>query len=72
MQPNQEVGKQTFVKSPQIAIPHINGLIPLTQIRKFLRCDNPKIANLQIFMINPQIANLQFWRNTALSVCNQS
>ncbi len=47
-----EVGKQTFLKSPQIA----NPLIPLLQIRKFIRCANPQIANLQNFMINSQIA----------------
>jgi hypothetical protein len=52
-----EMGKLTYVKSPQIANPQILGLIPLLQIRKFLRCTSPQIANPQIFMIKPQIAN---------------
>jgi hypothetical protein len=34
---------------------NILGLISLSQIRKFLRCDSPQIANPHIFMINPQI-----------------
>jgi sorbitol-specific phosphotransferase system component IIBC len=42
--------------SPKIANPQILGLILLSQIRKFLRCVNPQIANPQIFMINPQIS----------------
>ncbi len=39
-----EVGKQTFFKSPPIL-----GLIPIRQIRKFLRCASPQIASPQIF-----------------------
>jgi hypothetical protein len=46
-----------FFKSPHIAYPQILGLIPMSQIRKFLSCANPQKANLQIFVINPQIAN---------------
>jgi hypothetical protein len=51
------VGKQSFVKSPQIANWQIFGLIPLSQIRKFVTCASPQIANSQVFMINTQIAN---------------
>jgi hypothetical protein len=44
----------------QIANPQILRIIPLLQIRKFLRSARPQIANPQFFMINPQITNLQF------------
>ncbi len=53
------MGKQTYFKRPQIANPHILGPILISQIRKFLRCANPQIENLQIFMISPQIVNPQ-------------
>jgi hypothetical protein len=36
------------ITSPQIATPKILGLIPQTQIRKFLRCVSLQIANPQI------------------------
>jgi hypothetical protein len=39
-----------FCVSPQITNPQILGLIPQLQIRKFLRCANPHIANPQIFL----------------------
>ncbi len=45
--------------SQQIANPQIFGFIPLSKIRKFLRCPSSQIANPQIFMINPQIENPQ-------------
>jgi hypothetical protein len=57
-----EVGEQTFLKSPQVANPHILSLIPLSQIRKLLRCAIPQIKNSQIFFINPQISNSQISR----------
>jgi hypothetical protein len=43
-----EVGKQTFVESPQIANPQIFGLIPLLQIRKFFSCASQQIATPQL------------------------
>jgi hypothetical protein len=49
--------KANFYKSLQIANLQILGLILLSQIRKFLRCASPQIANPQIFMINPQISS---------------
>ncbi len=53
------MGKLTFVKSPQIANPKILGLIPLSQIRKFLWCASPEVVNPQIFMNYPQILYLE-------------
>jgi hypothetical protein len=46
--------------SLQIDNHQILGLIPLVQIRKFLRCASPQISNSQIFMINPQIFMITF------------
>jgi hypothetical protein len=54
-----EPGSQTFFKGPQIANPKILGLIPLSQIRKVLRCVGSQIANQQIFINNSQIENPQ-------------
>jgi hypothetical protein len=51
-----EVGKLTFIKSPQTANPKILSLLPLSQIRKFLLCTSRQVANPQIFMIYPQIS----------------
>ncbi len=51
-----EVGKQTFFYSPQIANPKILGLIPVSEVLKFLTCAGPQIANPQIFWINSKIA----------------
>ncbi len=59
------IGKQTFVKSPQIENPQILGLIPLSQIRKFHRYASLQIENSQILMINPQIGIRKFLQNTA-------
>ncbi len=42
-----KVGTHNFF-SPQIATPKILGLIPQSQIRKFLRCVSLQIANPQI------------------------
>jgi hypothetical protein len=42
------MGKQTFLKSQQMATPQIFGLIPPSQIRKFMRCASLQIANPQI------------------------
>jgi hypothetical protein len=42
--------------SPQIANRQILGLIPLSQIRKFLRYASQQIANLPVCVINPQIS----------------
>jgi hypothetical protein len=53
-----------FYKSLQIENLQILGLILLSQIRKFLRCASPQIANPRIFMINPQIR--KFLQNYAL------
>jgi len=46
-------GRANFFVSPQLAYPQILGLIPQSQIRKFLRCASPQIAK-------PQICNVQF------------
>jgi hypothetical protein len=54
------VGKHTFKKS---ANPQILGLIPLLNIRKFLRFASPQSASPQIFVMNPQSsksANLSY------------
>jgi hypothetical protein len=57
---NRYIIHQEYVLlSPQIANPQIPGLIPLSQIRKFLRYASPQIANPQIFFINPKIATPQ-------------
>jgi hypothetical protein len=45
--------------------PQIRGIIPISQIRKFLICASLQSANLKFFMINPQIANSQFSKNNA-------
>jgi hypothetical protein len=47
------MGAQTFFVSPQLANPQIRGLLPQSQIRKFLRCASPQIAK-------PKICNEQF------------
>jgi hypothetical protein len=52
-------GQANFCWKSQIANPQILVLIPLSQIRNFLRYASPQIANPQIFMIIPQIANPQ-------------
>jgi hypothetical protein len=49
-------GNANFFVGPQIANPQILGLIPQSQIRKFLRCASPQIANPQICYVNPQIS----------------
>ncbi len=41
------------------ATQQILGLIPQLQIRKFMRCDSPHIANPQFLFIYPPITNLQ-------------
>jgi hypothetical protein len=56
-----------FYKSPQIANPQILGLIPISQICKFLSCANPPKVNVQILMINPPIANPQILGLISLS-----
>jgi hypothetical protein len=48
------IGQENLFKGPQIL-----GLIPQLQIRQFLRCASPQIANPQIFLIFLQIAKLQ-------------
>jgi hypothetical protein len=54
------VGKQPFSKSLQISNSQDLGLIPLTQIRKFLLgVPVRKSKTRQIFMTIPQIANPQ-------------
>jgi len=53
------MGKNTFFNSPQKADPQIFGLIPKSQIRKFLKSVSPQVAYPQNFMTNPQIANPQ-------------
>jgi hypothetical protein len=47
------------------ANPQIFGLIPLSQIGKFLGCASLQIANPQILMINPLIGIRKFLQNTA-------
>jgi hypothetical protein len=59
----KKVATQILFVSPQIANPHIVWLIPQFQIRKFLSCSIPQIANPQIcnFLGVPvrKFANLQ-------------
>ncbi len=51
--------------SPQIANLQILGLIPQSQIRKFMRCASPQITNPQIVCLvySPQIANPQICKD---------
>ncbi len=44
-------GHANFCRFPEIANPLIPELIPLPQIRIFLKCASPQIANLGIFMM---------------------
>ncbi len=48
-----------FFWSPQTANPEILVLIPLPQIRKFLRRAHPQIESSEIFMNNLRITNMQ-------------
>ncbi len=59
-----------YFRSSQIANPQILELIPLLQIRKFLRYASPQIANPQI--ANPQIANLQNTTNFCATLSQNS
>ncbi len=43
-----KVGKQIFFVSPKTATSKIPGLIPQSQIRKFLRCVSLQLTNPQI------------------------
>jgi hypothetical protein len=43
--------------------PQIRGIIPISQIRKFIICASPQNPNLQFFLINPKIANSQISKN---------
>ncbi len=54
-----KVGTQIIFVSPQNANPQILGLIPQSQIRKFLKCASPQIANPQTatFAEGPKINN---------------
>jgi hypothetical protein len=52
------VDTEIFLLEPRIANPQILWIIPLLQIRKFLRIARQQIANPQIFMINLQITNV--------------
>jgi len=56
-----EVDKQRIFLSPQVANSQNSSahFFPLLQIRKFIRCASPQIANPKIFMISPQTANPQ-------------
>jgi hypothetical protein len=58
-------GGQAYFLNQYIENPQILGLLPLFQIRKFLRGAFPQISNSQIFMVNPQIAHPQISTNTA-------
>ncbi len=51
-----EVGKHTLLMRPQIANQQILGLIPLSQIRTFLRCPSPQIANVHDLPANRKSA----------------
>ncbi len=53
----------------QMAKPQFLRLIPLSQIRKFLRCASPQIAIAKIFMIQPQIANPQISTKYCKTLC---
>jgi hypothetical protein len=55
------VGKQTFVKSPQMANPQILGLIPLSA--NFLGVPVRKWQIRKIFTINSYILNFQISTN---------
>jgi hypothetical protein len=68
--PHSEVGKQTFFKSSQITYLHIYGLIPLSQVRKFLRCAGLQIANPQIFKFHKKLIR-KCLQNTA-KICLKS
>jgi len=57
----QRWASKLFFKFRKSQIRNSLGLIPLSQIRKFLRSASPQIANPQIFMINTQIANPQIF-----------
>jgi hypothetical protein len=50
-------GAHTFFSGPQIANPQILGFVPLSQIRKFLRCGSPQIRKFAMF--NLEITNPQ-------------
>jgi hypothetical protein len=50
-------GHAIFFVSPQSANLQILGLIPQSQVRKFLRCASPHRKIRKFGMINPQIAN---------------
>ncbi len=65
---NLQVCKQTVNKSPQIANLHIFGLIPLSQIRKFLKFASPQIR----FFINPKIANPHIFTKYCTSLSPKS
>jgi hypothetical protein len=57
--------KQSFVKSPQIGNWQIFGHIRLSQIRKFVRCASPQIANPQVlWLIKPANFNKIWYSNT--------
>jgi hypothetical protein len=60
---NDRGGQANFFSKTANRKSAIFGLIPQSQIRKFLRCASWHIANLQIFMINSQIRT--FLRNSA-------
>jgi hypothetical protein len=51
------MGTQIIFVRSQIATPQIFGLIPPSQIRKFLRCSGPQIC--KFVMIIAQIGNPQ-------------
>ncbi len=52
-----KVGTQICSVSLQIEYPHIHGLIPQSQVRKFLRCTSLQIANPHI--CNDYFANFK-------------
>ncbi len=60
-----EVGKQSIVKSPQIANLQILGLIPLSEILKFLTCAGRQIANPQFFLLIRKSQFRRFLQNAA-------
>ena len=59
------MGKQSFVKCPQIANLQILGLIRLSQIRKFFRYASPQIVNPQILLLIRKSQIQKFVQNTA-------
>jgi hypothetical protein len=62
-----KVGTQIFFCKSEIANPQILGLIPQSQIRKFLRCASPQMR--KFVTINPQIAKIYCLKKLSPQIC---